>query len=112
TYNYHQLSSYPITANTVYTFNPCQKILGITGDVDNGGTAEMKLGDELLADATTLRGSGSSFYPFTLSNPDNGCGPVSYSATFTGAGAGDYSLVPGTLQIGESIAPEILFTPQ
>ena len=111
-YNYRYANSYPMTRNRVFTFNPCEKSVTLTGDVGNGGTLEMKEGDELISDMTTQRGSSESFYPFAIDVPTNGCEAVSYSATFSGEAAADYQVVPGTIDLGRSGSPEIVFTPQ
>ncbi|MGE3800520.1 MAG: choice-of-anchor D domain-containing protein [Candidatus Kapaibacterium sp.] len=109
---YYRLYYEPIPDNSIWTFNPCDRKITVTGDLDEGGTEEMENLDVLLQGKETMRGSSESFYPFSLSNPDNGCDPVSYSATFSGPAAGDYAVVPGTVNLGERVSPEVVFTPQ
>ena len=111
TYNYRQLSSEPISLNTLYTFNPCDRRLAVTGDENEGGTADMENGDDLLVGMETMRGSSQTFRPFTLTNPANGCDPISYTVQISGTAAADYTMSTGTIAVGESLRPEIGFTP-
>ncbi len=109
---YYRVYYDPIDDNTLYTFSPCERELVVTGDVTEGGTEKMEKNDVLLSDKAVQRGSSNSFRPFLLTNPDNGCTSVSYTASFSGPAAADYSVASGTIGIGGSASPEIVFTPQ
>lgn len=112
-YTYYRTYYDPINNNTVYIFNPCEKELSLVGNTKEGGTEDMDNGDVLLTNLETQRGNSNVFNPFSLENPSNGCAPVSYSMTISGAAAGDYSVPSsGTLAIGQSVVPDIRFTPQ
>lgn len=114
-YTYYRTYYDPINSGTIYIFNPCDRELAFSGNTAEGGTADMDNGDVLLTNQETQRGNTDVFSPFTLSNPDNGCSPVTYSLSISGAAAGDYVITSGasgTLGIGESVIPNIQFTPQ
>ena len=108
---YRGPNTYHIPDNALWTFNPCENNVTITGDMNNGGTEKMEPNDILVNDETVQRGSTGMLMPFSITNPSNGCGPVTYSASFSGAAAGDYSMTSGTVAKGETVVPEILFTP-
>lgn len=112
-YNYYRLYYDPINSNTVYSFNPCVRELSVEGNTDDGGTDEMEDGDVLLNDLQTMRGNTDLFHPFSLMNPGNGCFDVEYRISISGEAAGDYSFpTSGTIGIGETFVPDIVFTPQ
>lgn len=109
---YYSLYSDPIDRNTVYVFSPCEKDVSVSGNVAQGGSEEMNEGDILFDDVTTQRGNSEVFYPFDITNPDNACEEVTYSMSFSGPGAGDYSGTSGNIGLGERVRPGITFTPQ
>lgn len=111
-YFYRYPTTYPMTSNRLFTFNPCEDTVMVAGNSAEGGTATMKQGDLLLEGKSVQRGSGATFYPFSLETLPNACDDLTYSATFSGAGAADYAVVPGSVRKGEKVSPAIRFTPQ
>ena len=112
TYNYRQLDDSPISKNTVYEFNPCSRDIDLVGNEADGGTAEMEEGDILLSDMEVMRGSSASYRPFSIGVPADGCNDLTYSITIQGSAAGDYTTTAGTVRVGETVSPEVIFTPQ
>jgi hypothetical protein len=108
----------PINSGTIYAFTPCQfTITGLTGQV-NGGTAQMVAGDTLLAKDTVATGNFVVRTPYTFSLSGAGCSNKAYTMTISGPAAADYTFVQsgnqalsGSLNAGESITPQIKFTP-
>ena len=118
---YNSSYSRPISDNTVYIFSPplCElvfqedsSLISISGDLSQGGTENMEEGDVLLEDKEVMRGSSPTFNPFSISIPENSCNSVTYTVTFSGPAAGDYQVIPGVLEVGETVSPDIIFTPQ
>lgn len=113
-YFYRYPQYYPINGNTIFEFAPCDKNLsGLIGNVSEGGTAAMKSGDDLLVGKEAMRGNTEGFEPFAFDLPASPCGAWTYTATFTGPAAGDYTIAPdnGSV-ITEGMSPTINFTPQ
>ncbi len=110
-YSYRYPSSYPMVNGTLFTFNPCEKTATIKGDLANGGTAKMEANDILVNDEEVQRGSTGTLTPFSITNPSNGCDPIKYSVSFSGAAAADYSVSSGVIGVGETVTPRIIFTP-
>ena len=114
-YTYRYPNSYPINANTIFEFAPCDKNLrGLAGNISEGGTAKMESGkDELLVDKQVVRGNTEGYQPFSFELPVSPCEAWTYNITFSGPAAADYSVSPGNgTVITNGLAPTINFTPR
>ncbi len=108
-------STFP-ALNTLYSFTPCQANVAFVGDLVNGGTSTMKEGDSLLIGKGVMRGSASSFQPFTINNGTKAspaCATRTYSYAISGVYGGDYAITPtnGSLKDGGTATPTITFRP-
>lgn len=103
----------PPASGTLYSISPCQLNITIAGNVAQSGTAAMNNGDSIFVGQQVQRGNNRTYQPFTISMGSTPCSPVSYSYTFSGANAGDYSITPASGPIGGSgtNTPTITFTP-
>jgi hypothetical protein len=102
----------PISANTLFTLNPCQKNVDIAGVVAQGGTVAMNNGDALFTTTSVQRGSFGTYQPFTTSLGTNPCGSRTVTYAITGTNAADYQITSGgTIGASGSLTPTITFTP-
>lgn len=112
-YTYYRAYYEPITNGTIYAFSPCERTVTMVGNTLEGGTEEMASGDELLVGKETMRGDNAVFHPFSIVNPDNACNSLSYTMSISGPAAADYGFpTNGALAIGQTLTPDIVFTPQ
>lgn len=112
-YTYRYPRNYPMVQNRVFTFNPCEKAVQMTGNIAEGGTVDMDPDEDvLLVGKQVKRGSQMTYRPFTMSVPANGCDPLTWTTSVTGTGAADYRVNPGQINLGEKGSPELVFTPQ
>ncbi|MBS1914203.1 MAG: choice-of-anchor D domain-containing protein [Bacteroidetes bacterium] len=86
-----------------------------TGNVAQGGTATMACGvDTLLVGKYAIRGTSSTFQPFSVTDNETGnyAGPANVTYSISG-GAGQYTIAPpnSSLTGGQSATPTITFTP-
>mgnify|MGYP000341979652 CR=1 FL=1 len=103
---------YPMTLNRVFTFNPCEKAVKMTGNIAEGGTVDMDPDEDVLLEGKQVkRGSYGDYSPMTIEVPSNGCDPLTWTATFSGPGAADYAVLPGTVPLGDKGGPIVRFTP-
>lgn len=109
------LNNMLIPANTMYTLVRCQPRIEIAGNTSQGGTTQMADGDALLVDQQSVVGEGLPRNPFTIVNglTQSACDVRTYSYTLSGPNAAEYSIAPtgGSLGIGASATPTIIFTP-
>ena len=112
-YTYRYIQSYPMTYNRTFEFAPCDKDLDtIIGDVSQGGSARMQSGDQLFTGKQVMRGNIESFQPFSFELPNSPCTKWTYTISFSGSAAGDYSVSPGNgTVITDGMKPTISFTP-
>lgn len=109
----NDLSRTPIAANTLFTLRPCQKNFTIAGNPGQGGTATMDSGAVLLANDRARVGSSIQRQPFTISMGEFPCGTSTYTYTLTGTNAADYSITPGSGNLGSfgTNTPTLSFAP-
>ena len=110
---YRYINTYPMTVNRTFEFAPCDKNLDtLIGNTAEGGSARMQNGDVLLTGKQVLRGNTDGFQPFSIEVPASPCAPFTYTATFSGSAAADYSISPanGTV-ITDGLMPTLNFTP-
>ncbi|MCB0710960.1 MAG: choice-of-anchor D domain-containing protein [Ignavibacteriae bacterium] len=112
-YTYRYINSYPMTVNRTFDFAPCDKTLDtILGNVAQGGSSEMKSGDQLFVGKQVMRGNTQGFQPFSFDLPPSPCSKWTYTISFSGAAASDYSVSPGNgTVITDGMKPTINFTP-
>ncbi len=108
--NYVDLNGNAIDSDVMYTFLPCT--IGITGNVEQGGTNNMLDGDKLLAGRSAERYRPTPFTPSNLTFHAS-CISRTYTMTISGPSASEYRLPQpgGTIRAGEILTPVIEFTP-
>jgi hypothetical protein len=110
--DYVDLQNNRITANSLYTFTPPSTVY--TGNVAQGGVANMASGAILMTNISVQRGSSQTFQPFSISLPTVTCAALNLTAAISGVNAGDFTVSPvsTTLNPGGTQTYSITFTPQ